>query len=597
MGKRDKLGGADQAWWAIWPEMLDAELAAYARLGVSPRTVHKANGILILEADWPVNGWSASMLLRIGYSPLHPFVRPAVAAPNETFERHQSPLSHELCLLTQESGQWDSTQLVADFIQEQLKQLLDALTARKAGRFDEAAKLEEQAADPLMPYFAGACEDDSVILFDGQGTLPPAGHGLLEVVCSGRFSAANDAAFEGVVRHLKTSSGSIIGKRFGLPTEPKDAQVITGRWVKMTPPATTNPQELLKAAEAELARQAVMQPASVRKVNNAARGLLSITGVVFPEEVNYGSQKTGMGWLFLVARSALADGMTAGPPRLVRGERAGKEDVFSRLPVARALSNKKAVVVGAGAIGSFAGLELARAGVGEVTFIDYDTVQPGNSLRWPLGRSAWGRGKGSGLANFIAENYPWTKVNFVPARLGETLTDPTALQPDDVHVLSLMFDLLREAHVVVDASASTEVQLAIAHYCRQVGVPYVVGYATHGVAGGLVARFLPGDEGCFVCLNEHWKDGCIPQPRVDDEGVVIPVGCNAPTFTGGGFDLQEVSLEIVRTAVGLLSDGKYDPGAWSVALLTLRNKDGSRILPRWEAHRCPPHPKCCGAGR
>ncbi|MDF0582042.1 ThiF family adenylyltransferase [Bradyrhizobium yuanmingense] len=597
MTKRGKLGGVSQDWWAIWPEVLDAELAAYARLGVSPRTVHKGNGILILEADWPVIGRSASMLLRIGYSPLHPFVRPAVAAPKETFERHQSPLSHELCLLTQESGQWDCTQLVADFIQEQLKQLLGALAARKEGRFDEAAKLEEQAADPLMPYFAGACEDDSVILFDGQAMLPTAGHGLMEVVCSGRFSGMNDAAFEGVLRQLKTSSGSVIGKRFGFPTEPKDTQLITGRWVKMTPPATTDAQELLKAAEAELARQAVMQPASVRKVNDAARGSLSITGMVFPEEVKYGPQKNGTGWLFLVERSPLADSMTAGPPRLVRGERAGKEDVFSRLPLAKPLVKKKAVVVGIGAIGSFAGLELARAGVGEVTLIDYDTVQPGNSLRWPLGRSAWGRGKGSGLANFIAENYPWTKANFVPARLGETVTDPAALPHDNVHVLSRMFDLLREANVVVDASASTEVQLAIAHYCRQLGVPYVVGYATYGVAGGLVARFLPGDQGCFVCLHEHWKDGRVPQPPVDDEGVVIPVGCNAPTFTGGGFDLQEVSLEIVRTAVGLLSDGKYEPGAWAVALLTLRNEDGSRTLPRWEGHACPAHSKCCGAGR
>lgn len=595
MGKRKKLSGADQDWWAIWPEVLDDEMAAYAKLGISPRTIHKGNGILILEADWPVEGRSASMLLRVGYSPLHPFYRPAVAAPTETFERHQSPLSRELCLLTQESGQWDSTQLVADFIQKQLNQLLRALAARKAGRLDEAAKLEEQAADPLMPYFAGACEDDSVILFDGQGMLPSTGHGLMEVVCTGRFSSTNDAAFEGVLRQVKTSSGSAIGKRFGFPTEPQDPQIVTGRWIKMTPPATTDPRELLRAADAELARQAVMQMPSVRKVNEAARGAVSITGIVFPEEVEYGPGKNGAGWLFLVTRTALADGMAEGMPRLVRGERAGKEDVFSRLPVAKALLTKKAVVAGAGAIGSFAGLELARAGVGEVTFLDFDTVQPGNSLRWPLGRSAWGRGKGSALANFIAENYPWTKAKFMPARLGETVTDAAALPNDRVHVLAPMFDLLREADVVIDASASTEVQLALSHYCKRLGVPYVIGYATHGVAGGLVARFLPGDEGCFVCLNEHWKDGLIPQPREDEAGIVIPVGCNAPTFTGGGFDLQEVSLEIVRTAVGLLSDGNYDPGAWPVAVLTLKNEDGSRTLPRWEAHPCPPHPKCCGA--
>jgi hypothetical protein len=108
------------------------------------------------------------MLLRMGYSPLHPFFRPAVAAPNAAFERHQNPLSRELCLLTQEAGQWDANQLVADFIQERPEHLLRALKARKDGRWDDSAKLEEQVADPLMPYFLGTSEDESVILFDGQ---------------------------------------------------------------------------------------------------------------------------------------------------------------------------------------------------------------------------------------------------------------------------------------------------------------------------------------------------------------------------------------------------------------------------------------------
>ena len=149
---------------------------------------------------------------------------------------------------------------------------------------------------------------------------------------------------------------------------------------------------------------------------------------------------------------------------------------------------------------------MARAGLGEVTFIDFDTVQPGNSLRWPLGRSAWGRGKASALANFIAENYPWTRASFVPGRLGEAITSSAAVPPHSGNVLAPVFDLLRCADVVVDASASEEVQLALSHYCKRFGVPYVMGHGTHGVAGGVVARFLPGAEGCFVCLNEHWKD-------------------------------------------------------------------------------------------
>ncbi|QOZ23966.1 ThiF family adenylyltransferase [Bradyrhizobium sp. CCBAU 51753] len=590
---------ADQDWWTIWPEILNAELAAYARLEITPRTVHKGNGLLILEADWPVHGQSLPTLLRIGYSPLHPFFRPAVAAPNQSFERHQNPFSHELCLLTQELGQWDSNQLVADFIKERLDQLLRVLAARKDGRWDDAAKLEEQAADPLMPYFAGAAEVDSIILFDGQASLPSGQHGLMQVACTSRPTRRNGAAFEGVVQQLTTSTGAPIGKRFGFPAEPQDTPVITGRWVKLTPPAMADAGELLRLADEELARQAVLQPTSVRKVNETARGPFSITGIVFPEESEYDVQKNGVGWLFLVTRRALENekaGVTE--TRLVRGERAGKDDIFSRLPVARSLLTKKALVIGCGAIGSFAGLELARAGVGEIGFLDFDTVQPGNSLRWPLGRTVWGNDKAIALANFIGSNYPWTKAWAAEGRFGAAVTEPVGIPRQLRNILTPIFDEVRSADVVIDASASPEVQLALSYYCRGFRVPYVMGYATLGVAGGVVARFLPESEGCFVCLQEHWKDKRhIPELRVDDAGVIIPVGCNAPTFTGGGFDLQEISLEIVRTAVGLLSEGNYDPGRWDLAVLTLKDDDGGRMLPHWKAFQCPPHPRCCGAAR
>lgn len=587
--------GAHQSWWTAWPTLLADELAAFARRGVAPRTILKRNGVLILEADWPIQGQSETMQLRIGYSPLHPFFRPAVAAPGEKFERHQNPLTRELCLLTQEAGQWDSNQLVADFIQERLDQLLRTLAARNEGRWEDAAKLEEQFADPLMPYFAGLAEDDSIILIDGQAPLPSARHGLMEIVYVVRGSWRNPSAFEGVLRQLKDFQGAALGKRFGLPNEPEDAQVVTARWVKLTPPPITDPSELLRLAEEELARHAVLQPRSVQKLNEAAQGPFSITGIAFADQAEYSSQKDGAGWLFLATRQRPTGEQET---KLVLGERAGKDDLFSRLPVARSLLGKKALVVGCGAIGSFAGLELARACVGEIDFFDFDIVQPGNSLRWPLGRPVWGTSKAIALANFVVANYPWTKASAISGRLGSAETNPERV-PHDLkgNVLAPIFDAMRAADVVVDASASTEVQLALSHYCRQFRVPYLMGYATLGVAGGVVARFLPDSDGCYVCLQEHWKDKLtIPEPREDSAGVVIPVGCNASTFTGGGFDLQEISLEIVRAAVELLSGGDCHPGKWEIAILTLKDEAGARILPRWDEYQCPPHPKCprCG---
>lgn len=581
----------------LWPDLLDDELAAFSKKGIEPQIVHKQNGILILETAWPVQRYPNPMHLRIGFSPLHPFFRPAVAATNQTFERHQNPFTKELCLLTQETGQWNSRQLVADFIGERLDHLLSVLAARREQRWDDAAKLEEQAPDPLMPYFSGAAEADSVILFDGDMPLPTLGHGLMDVACISRASPRQPAAFEGVLRHLNNSNGDLL-RRFAFPNDPSNPYFVPSRWVKFTPPSIQDPNELLRLAEQELARQAVLQAASVQRVKRISSEALSITGIVFPDEAEYRGEKKGVGWLFLVTRRSFQNSKSSAPATsLVRGERASKNDIFARLPVASALVDKKALVVGCGAIGSFAGLELARAGVGQISFFDYDIVEPGNSLRWPLGRPAWGIPKAAALVNFIASNYPWAETSWYDGRLGAATSDPAALPPKlNGNVLIPILDAIRNADIVIDTSASFETQHALAFYCRKFNVPYVVGYATVGLAGGVVARFLPDSKSCLVCLQEHWKEQTIPTPRQNSAGVVIPVGCNAPTFTGGAFDLQEVSLEVVRSAVGLLSNGTYDPGLWPVAILTLQDDGGKRILPYWQAFDCPPHPKCCGIG-
>jgi hypothetical protein len=598
---RSKESRLDESWWLQWPDLLQDELSAFARRQITTRTVYQRNGVLIIDVDWPIQGQSNPMLLRIGFSPLHPFFRPAVAATDKVFERHQNPFTRQLCLLTQETGQWNSRQLVADFVQERLEQLLTVLDAREQGRWEDAAKLEENAADPLMPYFADASEDDSVILFDGAMALPVEGHGLMDVICTSRNGPKNRAAFEGVLQQLKNSGGRAIGKRFAIANGPADLQLVTGHWVKFTPPPMADPAELLRLADQELEKQAVMQAPSVQKVRQAAAGPFSITGIVFPDEAEYGQQKKGAGWLFLATRQNFVHGEAgAAQTRLVRGQRTGTDEIFARLPVAQLLLKKNVLVVGCGAIGSFAGIELARAGVGKLSFVDHDIVEPGNSLRWPLGRTAWGINKGVALANFIAANCPWTKAGALPQQVGVALSDPAWLPPDlKENVLSPLLALLREADLVVDTSASFEVQHALSHLCCELKLPYVMGYATLGVAGGVVARFIPGSKSCLVCLHEHWNDdnNDVPKPRVDNTGIVTPVGCNAPTFTGGGFDLQEVSLEVVRSAVGLLSEGKYDPGTWPVAILTLKEKNGARLLPRWESLECPPHPRCCGAKR
>src|SRR3546814_10106184 len=85
----------------------------------------------------------------------------------------------------------------------------------------------------------------------------------------------------------------------------------------------------------------------------------------------------GEGWLFRVARRDRRGRVAASA---VRG--AGiPDDLQVRVPSARALRDKKVLLIGCGAIGSFVACELARAGVGGLDLLDKDVLEPGNSVR------------------------------------------------------------------------------------------------------------------------------------------------------------------------------------------------------------------------
>ncbi|WP_267389787.1 ThiF family adenylyltransferase [Sphingomonas sp. GC_Shp_3] len=576
-------------WWIRWPDRYRDELAAFERRGASVIKQTKRNGLVLLEVDWPVDG--STVRLRVGYSPLHPFCRPAVAAPDLSLDRHQNPFSRALCLLTQDSGQWTGREHVADLIDVQFPSIGRAIGARKRGEWEEAGAVEEQAPDPITTYYLDQAEAHSAIFFPGDLRTPTASFGKANFLCQNRSILGDPQPFEAVLSKVSPATGTWLSNAYDLPQRLGQAAAITGRWVRLPLPLPNHPKRLLELADAEIDR--LIGPSAGMRTDFAAIAdqQLSITGILVQEETGYGPDRTGDGWLFLASRGRPGKRHEVA---IIAGHRVS-EDMFSRLPIAGALRDKKALLVGCGAIGAPALLELARAGWGQVTFLDYDRVEPGNTVRWPLGRAAWGLPKVTALHEFLVRNYPFTKAIAMNGQVGAATTDVDLAAKATRNPIVDLRQAILDADVIIDASAATECQQALAFLARDLGRPLVVGYATEGVAGGVVARFPVGSPACLVCLHEHWADGTLPKPAVDEAGTVLPVGCNAPTFTGGAFDLQEVSLEIVRSAVGMVAPDAYDKGGWQLATLTLRDGD-RRVLPIWHADAIPLHPRCgCAA--
>jgi hypothetical protein len=114
----------------------------------------------------------------------------------------------------------------------------------------------------------------------------------------------------------------------------------------------------------------------------------------------------------------------------------------------------------------------------------------------------------------------------------------------------------------------------------------------------MVARFEP-DTPCWMCMRHAlYGSHKIELPPADPVGDLQPPGCAEPTFTGSGFDAQEISLEAVRTVAGILGrPGGYPDGGWNLATLELRDEDGGRIPPRWTSLEIPCRPECECAAR
>jgi len=589
MGKNSTASGSDQpakwhGWWERWPELWLAEQEAFRSRGIDPVILHQRDGVLIIGFDWSVEGETEPLKLQVGYSVLHPFARPIVSAPEVTFPRHQHPIEKDLCLLPDEPGMWNPRQLVADYLTERIPQLKGALAAREAGEWEEAAKLEEPTPDPLLPYYNGASDPGSILIFDGARLMPQGNYGIATFSISGRSLAMNDSVFEAILLRLDPPTGRTLTPNFSPFPGADSGAPVQGRWVRMRPPATGDAKELLAAAEAEIRAKTALSPRDAQLLDQALNADLGFTLIVFEDEATYSPAREGMACLLLATRGKKTSLIWSEPL---------SDGASVRLPISQALRTKTGVIVGVGAIGSFIAIELARAGLGRLVVLDNDIVLPGNGVRWPLGREAWGLSKSGAVGTFIQRNYPLTEVAAYSVKVGST-TAIVAAAKTGQNTLNEMRKIFHGADLIIEATGSTEAQQAIAFECRDLSKPFISAYGTPGVAGGVVATFPAASDSCFVCLNEHWVDGTLPAPIENKDAIVTPRGCSAPTFTGGSFDLEEVSLEAVREAITVLTEPDRSMAA-TLDLVRLSDEHGRRELPVWERHDIPAHARCCGS--
>lgn len=209
-----------------------------------------------------------------------------------------------------------------------------------------------------------------------------------------------------------------------------------------------------------------------------------------------------------------------------------------------ALGAASVTVVGCGALGSHQAEWLARAGVGRLTIIDRDVVEPSNLQRQVLFTDADAR---AGEPKAAAAERALRAIN--PEIAVEGVVDD--LHPGNAAAL------LDGANVINDGTDNLETRYLINDFAVREGIPWVYG----GVVGveGIVLPVLPGETACLRCVfEEPPPPGALP--TCETEGVL---GSAAAIVAA----LQTTeTIKIVVGARERLLEGVARYDAWDVAL-------------------------------
>jgi molybdopterin/thiamine biosynthesis adenylyltransferase len=599
-------------WEAEFPGRLEHELSCLEAAGIRYDIDDEARRVGILRMRvTAIEGRPTD--LTVTFPDLYPFVRPSVrlsAEDSASMAHHVHPLSGDLCLLGRSTSLWRTDDTLAWLLTTQLPKTLTAgrAIANSAEELAALSEVEEVQAEPWTDYYT-CFAPGSMVLVDSSWVLPEAAsQGVLQLRLSrfepGHIDGAQGVGFlQGAVFTVADEKGRPLGEMTGLH-QGRFQRPITGRWVRLEAPLRADDAEAFLAEVRRVAPRLLDMP-----WQDAGNGWdVQVFGLSFPEErVHRG---TGDGWVFLVR--VRPPGRSQQPPRGGRGRRgpapvapritahlvragyAGAADMSERVPELSGLGDRHVAVLGAGALGSTVVEHLARAGVGQLTVLDRDHLEPGNLVRHAGTLDMVGCSKAA-----AAVGIAWN----VAPRLAAAGRRHALGAPRDAgeqrSELDFLGALIDDVDLVVDCTAETGLAHALSWLARRRGKPYLVASATNGGWGGRVLRLSPAPgAACWACLEFALDDGSIPSPpSAPEEAGVQPVGCADPTFTGAGFDLAEVSLHAVRVAVATLQAGQpngYPDSGHELQVLAMRTPEGVPIPPTWTGLALPVHPLCRG---
>jgi hypothetical protein len=207
------------------------------------------------------------------------------------------------------------------------------------------------------------------------------------------------------------------------------------------------------------------------------------------------------------------------------------------------LTEKRTVVLGAGAIGSTLAELLVRGGVQNLVIVDEDSLKMGNLSRHSLTMHHLGRNKASSVSSRLNSISPYAKVMGIEASVEEF---------DEKELAQIL-----DAEVVWDCIANDEVLSVLEH------LPWKISPAIHSVSVSFGAKRLflysqrsPISSSRFAESVQPWLAKDLEE-RGDEELPREGTGCYHPVFPASAVDLDlmvAVALKAVAQQTGVGTD-------------------------------------------
>ncbi len=163
-------------------------------------------------------------------------------------------------------------------------------------------------------------------------------------------------------------------------------------------------------------------------------------------------------------------------------------------------------VVGCGATGSAVAALLARAGVGHLTILDRDYVEPSNLQRQSLFDEA---DAAESLPKAVAAQRRIAAFNSEIEVHGEV----GDLRPENIE------QLLGGAQLVLDATDNFETRYLLNDFCVKNSLPWI--YAAAVSSYGVTMNILPGETACLSCIFPAAPQGTVE--TCDTSGILNSV--------------------------------------------------------------------------